>query len=64
MSKKNKYFHKKFENSLCFDGERYCVKLAFTKSFSQIPDNFSDSFTRLKDLKGKLQNNSELARNY
>ena len=29
MSKRDKYFYKKFENNLYFDGERYRVKLAF-----------------------------------
>ena len=54
MSKKDKHFYEKFENNLCFDGERYCVTLPFTESFSQIPDNFSNSFFRLKKLKVKL----------
>ena len=30
MSKKDKHFYEKFENNLCFDGERYCVRLPFT----------------------------------
>ena len=64
MSKRDKYFYKKFENNLCFDGERYLVKLAFTKSFSQIPDNFSNSFTLLENLKGKLQNIDKLKGNH
>ena len=64
MSKKDKHFYEKFENNLCFDGERYCVRLSFTESFSQIPDNFSNSFFRLKNLKVKLQNNDELKENY
>ena len=64
MSKKDKHFYEKFENNLCFYGERYCVRLPFTESFSQIPDNFSNSFTRLKNLKVKLQNNDELKENY
>ena len=64
MSKKDKHFYEKFENNLCFDGERYCVRLPFTESFSQIPDNFSNSFNRLKNLKVKLQNNDELKENY
>ena len=64
MSKKDKHFYEKFENNLCFDGERYCVRLPFTESFSQIPDDFSNSFTRLKNLKVKLQNNDELKKNY
>ena len=64
MSKKDKHFYEKFENNLCFDGERYCVRLPFTESFSQIPDNFSNSFFRLKNLKVKLQNNDELKENY
>ena len=58
MSKKNKHFYKKLKNNRCFDGERYRVELAFTKSFRQIIDNFSNSFTCLKNLKGKLQNNN------
>ena len=62
MSKKDKSFYEKFENNLCFEGERYCVRLSFTESFSQIPDNFSNSFFRLKNLKVKLQNNDELKR--
>ena len=64
MSKKGKHFYKNFENNLYFDGERYCVRLPFTESFSQIPDNFSNSITRLKNLKVKLQNNNELKENY
>ena len=64
MSKKDKHFYEKFENNLCFHGERYCVTLPLTESFSQIPDNFSNSFTRLKSLKVKLQNNDELKENY
>ena len=60
MLRKNKHFSKKFENNRCFDGERYRVKSAFTKSFSRIPDNFSNSFTRLKNLNEKLQNNDKL----
>ena len=53
MSKKDKQFYEKFQNNLCFDGERYCVRLPFTESFSQIPDNFSNSFFRLKKFQGK-----------
>ena len=64
MSKKDKHFYRKFENNLCFDGERYCVRLTFTESFSQIPDNFSNSFFRLKNLKVKLQKNDEIKENY
>ena len=64
MSKKDKHFYEKFENNLCFDGERYCVRLPFTESFSQIPDNFSNSFFRLKNLKVKLQKNDEIKENY
>ena len=65
MSKKDKHFYEKFESDLCFHGERYCeARLPFTESFSQIPDNFSNSFTRLKNLKVKLQNNDELKENY
>ena len=60
MSKRDKHFYEKFENNFCFDGERYCVRLPFTESFGQIPDNFSNSFTRLV----KLQNNDELKENY
>ena len=60
MSKKDKHFYEKFENNLCFDGERYYAMLPFTELFSQIPDNFSNSFTRSKNLKVKLQNNDEL----
>ena len=43
------------------DGER---QYSATESFSQIPDSFSNSFTRLKNLKVKLQNNDELRENY
>ena len=64
MSKKGKHFYKNFENNLYFDGERYCVRLPFTESFSQIPDNFSNSITRLKNLKVKRQNKDELKENY
>ena len=64
MSKKVKHFYERIENNPCFDGERYCVRLPFTESFSQIPDDFSNSFTRLKNLKVKLQNNDELKKNY
>ena len=64
MSKKGKHFYKSLENNLCFDDERYFVRLPFTESFSQIPDNFSNSFFRLKNLKVKLQNNDELKENY
>ena len=64
MSKKDKHFYEKFENNLCFDGKRYYVMLPFTESFSQIPDNFSNSFTRSKNLKLKLQNNDELKESY
>ena len=32
MAKKDKYFYEKFENNLCFDGERYCVESTFTES--------------------------------
>ena len=64
ISQKDKHFYEKFENNPCVDGERNCVRLPFTESFSQIPDNFSNSFTRLKNLKVKLQNNDELKENY
>ena len=64
ISKKDKLFYEKFENNLCFDGERCCVRLPFTNSFSQIPDNFSNSFARLKSVKVKPQNNDELKENY
>ena len=64
MSKKEKHIYWKFENNLCFDCERYCVRLSLTELFSQIPDNFSNSYTRLKNLKVKLQNNDELKENY
>ena len=64
MFQKGKHFYEKFENNLCFDGERYCVRLPFTESFSQITDNFSNSFTSLKNLKVKLQSNDELKENY
>ena len=64
MSKKSKHFYKNLENNLCFDGERYFVRLPFTESFSQIPDNFSNSITRLKNLKIKRQNKDELKENY
>ena len=64
MFEKDKHFYEKFENNLCFDGERYCVRLPFTESFSQIPDNISNSFFRLKNLKVKLQSNDELKENY
>ena len=60
MSKKDKHCYEKFGNNLCFDGERYYAMLPFTELFSQIPDNFSNSFTRSKNLKVKLQNNDEL----
>ena len=59
MSKQDKHFYEKFENNLCFDSGRYCVRLPFTESFSQIPDKFSNSFTRLENSKIKLQNNDE-----
>ena len=61
MSKKD--FYEKFKNKFCFDGEIYCVRLPFTESFSQIPENFSNSFTPLKKLKVKLQNNNEIKEN-
>ena len=64
MSKKDKHFYEKFENNLCFDGERYCVRLPFTESFSQIPDSFSNSFFRSKNLKRKLHKNDEFKENY
>ena len=64
MFQKDKHFYEKFENNLCFDGERYCVRLPFTESFSQITNNFSNSFTSLKNLKVKLQSNDELKENY
>ena len=64
MSKKGKHFYKNLENHLCFDGERYFVRLPFTESFSQIPDNFSNSITLLKNLKIKRQNKDELKENY
>ena len=64
MSKKGKHFYKNLENNLCLDGKRYFVRLPFTESFSQIPDIFSNSITRLKNLKVKLQNNNELKENY
>ena len=38
--------------------------LPFTEWFSQIPDNFSNSFACLKNFKVKLQNNDELKENY
>ena len=60
----DKQFYEKFENNLCFDGERYCERLPFTESFSQIPDNISNSFFRLKNSNVKLQNNDELKKNY
>ena len=63
LRKKNT-FNEKVENNLCFDGERYYVKLPFTKLFGQIPCNFSIAFTRLKSLKVELQNNGELKGNY
>ena len=50
MSKMDKHFYEKFENNLCFDGERYSIRLPFTESFSQILDNFSNSFTCSKNL--------------
>ena len=64
MSKKDKNFYEKFESNLSFDGERYCVRLPFTESLNQIPDNYSNSFFRSKNLKVKLQNNDELNKNY
>ena len=64
MSKNDKYFYEKFENNLCFNGERYCIRLPFTESFSQIQDNFSDYVTRLKNLKVKLQNNDKSKDSY
>ena len=64
MHNEDKYFYEKFENNLYFDGERYYVRLPVKESLSQIPDNFSNSFTRLKNLKVKLQNNDELKGNY
>ena len=60
-------FNIKFSSdNLCLHGERYCIRLSFTYllSFRQIPDNFSNSFTRLKNLKVELQNNDELKENY
>ena len=54
ISKKDKHFYEKFENDLCFAGERYCARLPFTKSCSKIPDNFSNSFTHSKNLNVKL----------
>ena len=46
------------------DGERYCVRLTFTESFSQISDNFSNSFFPIKHLRVELQKNGELKENY
>ena len=37
--RKKTTFNEKIENNLCFDGERYYVKLLFTKLFGQIPCN-------------------------
>ena len=64
MSMKDKHFYEMFEKNICFDGERYWIRLPFPESFSQIPDNFSNAFARLKNLKVKLKNNNKLKDNY
>ena len=38
MPKKDKHFYENFENNLCFDGEKWCVRLPFAELFSQIPE--------------------------
>lgn len=64
MHKEDKHFYGKFENNICLRGERYSVKLTFAESFSQLPDNLSNFFTCLKNLKVKFQNNDKLKDNY